>query len=80
MGVSEATIWNWERHESSPRIHVLPWVIRFLGYNPLAAPESLAGTQGLQFAACAGKVVELAKEKKVGRELPTEWFLQDIRD
>jgi len=39
-----------------------------------------AGTQGLQFAACAGKIVELAKQKKVGRELPTEWFLQDIRD
>jgi alanine dehydrogenase len=39
-----------------------------------------AGTQGLQFAACAGKVVELAKKAKVGRELPTEWFLQDIRD
>jgi ornithine cyclodeaminase/alanine dehydrogenase-like protein (mu-crystallin family) len=39
-----------------------------------------AGTQGLQFAACSGKIVELAKQKKVGRELPTEWFLQDIRD
>jgi alanine dehydrogenase len=39
-----------------------------------------AGTQGLQFAACAGKIIELAKQKKVGRELPTEWFLQDIRD
>jgi len=39
-----------------------------------------AGTQGLQFAACAGKVVQLAKQKKVGREIPTEWFLQDIRD
>ena len=40
----------------------------------------IAGTQGLQFAACAGKIVELAKQKKVGRELPTEWFLQNIRD
>jgi alanine dehydrogenase len=39
-----------------------------------------AGTQGLQFAACAGKVYQLAKEKGLGRELPTEWFLQDIRD
>ncbi len=39
-----------------------------------------AGTQGLQFAACAGRVYQLAKEKKLGRELPTEWFLQDIRD
>ena len=39
-----------------------------------------AGTQGLQFAACAGKVYQLAKEKGLGRELPTEWFLQDVRD
>jgi len=39
-----------------------------------------AGTQGLQFAACAGKIIELAKKNKAGRELPTEWFLQDIRD
>ena len=39
-----------------------------------------AGTQGLQFAACAGRIYQLAKEKGVGRELPTEWFLQDVRD
>jgi ornithine cyclodeaminase/alanine dehydrogenase-like protein (mu-crystallin family) len=39
-----------------------------------------AGTQGLQFAACAGKVYQLAKEQGAGRELPTEWFLQDVRD
>jgi ornithine cyclodeaminase/alanine dehydrogenase-like protein (mu-crystallin family) len=39
-----------------------------------------AGTQGLQFAACAGTVYQLAKQKGAGRELPTEWFLQDIRD
>jgi alanine dehydrogenase len=39
-----------------------------------------AGTQGLQFAACAGKIVQLAREKGVGREIPTEWLLQDIRD
>lgn len=39
-----------------------------------------AGTQGLQFAACAGRVYQLAKERGLGREIPTEWFLQDIRD
>jgi ornithine cyclodeaminase/alanine dehydrogenase-like protein (mu-crystallin family) len=39
-----------------------------------------AGTQGLQFAACAGRIYQLAKEKGVGRKLPTEWFLQDVRD
>lgn len=39
-----------------------------------------AGTQGLQFAACAGRIYQLALEKGVGRKLPTEWFLQDVRD
>lgn len=38
------------------------------------------GTQGLQFASVAGRLYQLAKERKVGRELPTEWFLQDVRD
>ena len=36
--------------------------------------------QGAQFHAVAGKVYELAKGAGLGREIPTEWFLQDIRD
>lgn len=36
--------------------------------------------QGAQFFAVAGKVYELAKERGLGKELPTEWLLQDIRD
>jgi ornithine cyclodeaminase/alanine dehydrogenase-like protein (mu-crystallin family) len=36
--------------------------------------------QGAQFHAVAGKVYELAKQAGLGREIPTEWFLQDIRD
>lgn len=36
--------------------------------------------QGAQFYAVAGRVYELAKAKGLGREIPTEWFLQDIRD
>lgn len=39
-----------------------------------------SGTQGLQFAAVAGRVYQIAKERGLGRELPTGWFLQDIRD
>jgi alanine dehydrogenase len=38
------------------------------------------GTQGLQFASVAGHVLELAEEAELGRRLPAEWFLQDIRD
>jgi len=36
--------------------------------------------QGNQFWALAGRIYELAKAKGVGREIPTDWFLQDIRD
>jgi ornithine cyclodeaminase/alanine dehydrogenase-like protein (mu-crystallin family) len=38
------------------------------------------GTQGLQFASVAGHVLERAEKARLGRRLPAEWFLQDIRD
>jgi alanine dehydrogenase len=36
--------------------------------------------QGAQFFAVAGIVFEAARGAGLGRELPTEWFLQDIRN
>jgi alanine dehydrogenase len=39
-----------------------------------------SGTQGLQFASTAGFVVREAKRRGLGEEIPTGWFLQDIRD
>lgn len=39
-----------------------------------------SGTQGLQFAAVGSKAYELAKSRGLGHNLPTEWFVQDIRD
>ena len=36
--------------------------------------------QGNQFWPIAGRVYELAKAQGLGRDIPTEWFLQDIRD
>ena len=36
--------------------------------------------QGAQFYAVAGRVYELAKATKLGYEIPTRLFLQDIRD
>jgi alanine dehydrogenase len=38
------------------------------------------GTQGLQFASVAGRVYQLASARGLGRPMPREWFLQDIRD
>jgi ornithine cyclodeaminase/alanine dehydrogenase-like protein (mu-crystallin family) len=39
-----------------------------------------SGTQGLQFASTAGYVVREAKRRGLGQDIPTSWFLQDIRD
>jgi ornithine cyclodeaminase/alanine dehydrogenase-like protein (mu-crystallin family) len=36
--------------------------------------------QGAQFYAVAGAVYEAARRAGLGRELPTEWFLQDVRN
>ena len=36
--------------------------------------------QGAQFYAVAGRAYELARAAGRGHEIPTEWFLQDIRD
>jgi transcriptional regulator with XRE-family HTH domain len=42
IGVSDATIFNWERNVTNPPSRQIPQIIRFLGYNPLPAPKSLA--------------------------------------
>jgi ornithine cyclodeaminase/alanine dehydrogenase-like protein (mu-crystallin family) len=36
--------------------------------------------QGAQFFSVAGRVYELAREQGLGNEVPTEWFLQNVRD
>jgi ornithine cyclodeaminase/alanine dehydrogenase-like protein (mu-crystallin family) len=36
--------------------------------------------QGAQFYAVAAEIYEKARAAKLGREIPTEWFLQDIRN
>jgi alanine dehydrogenase len=38
------------------------------------------GNQGLQFSSVGGWVYSQALKRKKGREFPTEWLLQDIRD
>jgi len=39
-----------------------------------------SGNQGLQFAAVGAAVYNRCMELGLGHQLPTEWFLQDIRD
>jgi len=39
-----------------------------------------SGNQGIQFSSVGALCYNRAKQAGLGRELPTEWFLQDIRD
>lgn len=49
--------------------------------SPSQVTHSTRGNlQGAQFFAVAGAAYEAAKAAGIGRELPTEWLLQDIRD
>lgn len=50
-----------------------------------SAPEQITysergNLQGLQFFAVAGVAYEAARARGLGREIPTEWLLQEIRD
>ena len=38
------------------------------------------GNWGIQFSSCGALVYRLAKERGLGRDLPTEWFLQSIKN
>ena len=40
----------------------------------------MEGTPGIAFASVGGLTYHLARERGLGRELPTDWFLQDIRN
>ncbi|MEK7538480.1 MAG: recombinase family protein [Patescibacteria group bacterium] len=41
LGVSSATVLNWEKTKTEPPIASMPAIFRFLGYDPFPKPESL---------------------------------------
>jgi transcriptional regulator with XRE-family HTH domain len=43
IGVSHATITNWETNGAEPGVKYMPAIIKFLGYNPLPPPPSGIG-------------------------------------
>jgi len=42
IGCDEMTVVNWEKGYASPRIHHMPRVVEFLGFNPLQKCDTLA--------------------------------------
>jgi transcriptional regulator with XRE-family HTH domain len=43
LGVEEVTIWNWENNRSSPQLHYIPRIIKFLGYTPFDNQDKTIG-------------------------------------
>lgn len=42
LGVSEASVWQWETNRTSPQVRFIPAVIAFLGENPYPKPATFA--------------------------------------
>jgi alanine dehydrogenase len=93
-GAPDSPVWERHQHDQKhqrppvdgegPRVVYLEEVLRD-GASVRTSPDQITfsergNIQGAQFHAVAGKVFELAQRRGVGRVLPTEWFLQDIRD
>jgi alanine dehydrogenase len=85
-------VWDLHRHGAGRRppsgddgLRVVTYEEALRGEPVRTSPEQITfsergNIQGAQFFAVAGLVYELARERGLGRELPREWFLQDIRD
>jgi transcriptional regulator with XRE-family HTH domain len=43
IGVGETSVFKWEANTVSPEVRSMPAIIRFLGYNPLPAADTLGG-------------------------------------
>jgi len=41
LGVSEASVWQWENNQTKPRVSLVPRVYDFLGYAPYAPTDRL---------------------------------------
>ena len=48
LSVNDLTICNWENNKSTPAVHYLPRIIKFLGYYPYSTPGTL-GERLLRF-------------------------------
>jgi transcriptional regulator with XRE-family HTH domain len=42
VGVDKASVHNWEGNLANPKVHYMPAIIEFLGYNPLPEAKNLA--------------------------------------
>ena len=89
LGVSEASIWQWENNRTTPKVSLVPKVYTFLGYAPytprlpfgawLAAVRWGLGLSRRKLARRLGMDVTTVDRWERGRGQPTADSLARIR-
>ena len=66
VNATTSTVTNWEKNRTSPRLYLLPEIIKFLGYDPLQSNPSTLGERIKQYRIQKGvSLRKLAKELDV---------------
>jgi len=70
LGVTAATITNWEKCETKPVVEHFPAILEFLGYSPFPEPQNVAEALAAKRRACGWTIRRAAAGIGVD---PTSW-------
>jgi transcriptional regulator with XRE-family HTH domain len=74
VNATTSTVTNWEKNRTSPRLYLLPHIIKFLGYDPLQSNPSTLGERIKQYRIQKGlSLKRLAKELGVDPGTLATW-------
>ncbi|MGD0949421.1 MAG: helix-turn-helix transcriptional regulator [Candidatus Binatia bacterium] len=73
LGVSEASVWQWESNQTKPKPCLLPRIIDFLGYAPWTAPAAFGEWLRMARRANGFSRKRLAKVLKVDESTVFWW-------
>ena len=89
IGVDKCSVFNWGTNTVSPDIRCMPAIIRFLGYNPLPAADTLSerlvrqrtslGLSQKEAAKCIGVDPSTLARWECGDRGPTVAFLARVQ-
>ena len=89
IGTDKCSVFNWEANACEPKVHYMPAIIRFLGYNPLPAANGW-GERLVRHRASLGMTQEEAAKRlgvdpntlarwEWGEREPTGMFLGRVK-
>ena len=74
IGVDTLTVCNWEKNRTTPKLYLLPKIIKFLGYDPLQGNATGLGEKIKQYRVRKGlSLRKLAKELGIDPGTLARW-------